>query len=289
MSTTTPTETVKASAVVEMIDPTIAHNLLSNHPRNRRLSRLRVEGLTKAMEEGAWVFDGQPIRIDIHGSLVDGQHRLNALIAANMTLPFLVLRGVPTEAMATMDTGKSRSFSDILTIEDPSLVDTLNLAATTRILYLWEHGVRGRPLSSAGSRENQSVGATANELLLYFRAHSEEIIATTREAQKYKRGIGGANLSALSLAVWTLGGLDTEDSTFFFERLVDGVGLDAGSPILALRKRLNESAVERERLATYEAVALIFKAWNFFREGKDMQLLAWKQGGAHPESFPEPK
>lgn len=283
------TNETEYSTTIEMIGPSEAHIMLAQHPRNRRLSRDRVNALTRSMVNGAWVFDGQPIRFDTDGSLVDGQHRLNALIAADMTLQFLVVRGVVAEAMSTMDTGKSRSFSDILTIEDPTLLDTLNLAAGCRILYQWERGARGRALVTLGNTEKKLNAITNNDLIAFFRKHREGIIDSVREAVSLRRRIAGVNTSALTLAVWVLSNLDDEDARFFFERIVDGAELQPGSPILALRKRLNEAAINRERIATYETAGLLFKTWNYYREGKAMQVLAWKQGGAHPEPFPEPK
>lgn len=287
--TDTTTQQVPVQSSVEMISPAEAHKLLSQHPRNRRLSRNRVNSLARAMTAGQWVFDGQPIRIDNQGSLVDGQHRLNALIAADMTLPFLVVRGVPTESMATMDTGKSRSFGDILTIEDPTIVDSNNIAAGTRIIYLYSQGARGRALSSLGSKEALSAAVTPNDLLMFFREHRDEIVPTVLQARNFRAQIAGTTTSAITLVTWVLFSIDEEDARFFFDRLISGTNLEQGNPILALRKRLQDAAIDRDTLPTYETVALFFKAWNAFREGKPMQLLAWKQGGAHPEGFPEPK
>ena len=37
-----------------------------------------------------------------------------------------------------------------------------------------------------------------------------------------------------------------------------------------------------------DQLALIFKAWNAYREGKPVTTLAYKRGGRHPEKFPVP-
>jgi hypothetical protein len=34
--------------------------------------------------------------------------------------------------------------------------------------------------------------------------------------------------------------------------------------------------------------ALFIKAWNAYREGREVSLLKWNPGGARPEEFPVP-
>jgi len=33
---------------------------------------------------------------------------------------------------------------------------------------------------------------------------------------------------------------------------------------------------------------VMLKAWNAWREGREVKILAWKRGGANPERFPIP-
>lgn len=277
------------SMQVEDIGPEQAQTLLAQHPKNRRLSSVRVGALARSMKAGEWVFDASPIRVDDTGSLVDGQHRLNAVILAEVTLPMLVVRGVETGAMATMDTGKSRSFADVLTINDPNVTDANNIAAATRIVYLWEQGVRGRSMGATGGNTDvRTANASHPALLEFYLPRKQALAETSQVAAAIQRKVP-VNRAGLSLAVWVLYALDTEDAGYFFDRLMDGVKLEQGSAILAVRKRLTEAALDGEKFPNYEVVALLFKAWNFYREGRPMQVASWKQGGAHPEAFPEPK
>lgn len=57
---------------------------------------------------GFWHFDGAPIRFSDDGTLLDGQHRLHAIIQSNTTLDMLVVRGLKNETQATMDIGSVR-------------------------------------------------------------------------------------------------------------------------------------------------------------------------------------
>ena len=67
--------------------------------------------------------------------------------------------------------------------------------------------------------------------------------------------------------------------------LASGAGLEEGSPILALRRRLESTdGWMKDRPAV--TAAWFIKAWNAWRAGREMQVLRWKVGGANPEPFP---
>lgn len=282
MTTTTPT------LAIEEVTPEKAAEWLANMAPNRKASDRRVMFLADQMRDGLWVFDGAPIRFDVDGRLSDGQNRLQALIRAEVTLPFVIVRDLPKEAMSVMDTGKSRTLPDILQMAHPDLTQTISIAATTRTIFLWEElGIRGTRLRSTAGR-----ASIPNSVLLdYYQQHEETIRDVVRRGRAITQHQPGLTGSALSLCLYLFDQIDAEDSEFFFARLVDGAGLEAGSPILALRRRAIEAARQDRRAAlpTEEAVALIIKAWNAFRAGESLQVLAWKRGGASPESFPEPR
>lgn len=73
----------RSSAVeteISEISPDLARDLLAKNPHNRNLRVRRVEQLAGAMTRGEWVFNGDAIRIADSGMLLDGQHRLAAIV-----------------------------------------------------------------------------------------------------------------------------------------------------------------------------------------------------------------
>lgn len=273
-----------------LITPQMAEQYLATMGSNRKLSTRNTEKLADMMRNGQWVFDGSPIRFNLDDELVDGQHRMWALIEADYSAEFLVVRGVVPEAFATMDTGKPRSFTDILSIEDPELSQIVALAATIQIIYRWEDGRRGSALSSLGGNVSQQV--PNGTLLEFFRQNRDRLVEVARKSSTLahrNRAIPG---SAYAVAVWVFEAIDAADSQFFFDRLGDGAGLPEGSPILALRNYLGRAlanATGRERLPGDLAVAIMIKAWNAYREGEMIKILSYRRGGASPEAFPTPK
>lgn len=269
---------------VVKVTPTIAAQWLETMKHNRKLSTINVEKLVQQMKNGYWVFDGSPIKFNRKGELVDGQHRLWALIEADYTADFMVVRGVPEEAFLTMDTGKSRGFADMLAIKHPEVQDLNNVAATTQIALRWELGLRNKLLIAGRSNT-----ISTHQLMLFFEENQERIINASKLARVGKvTGIPGR---ALDLLAYLVLDIDADDAAFFFERLHDGVGLDAGSSILTLRnlgQQYRGAKGQHTDLPPATAVALAIKAWNFFRDGVDAPRLQFRPGGATPERFPEP-
>lgn len=68
------------------------------------------------MREGKWQLNGESISVAADGTLLNGQTRLNAVIAAGVTVPMLIVTGIRKETFATFDQGRNRSNSDIFSI-----------------------------------------------------------------------------------------------------------------------------------------------------------------------------
>lgn len=266
-----------------VVDPDKAREWLESMAANRRVSRVNLEALTQAMEEGRWHNDGTPIRFNKHGQLIDGQHRLWALINTDRTEEFIVMWGVDERAMTTLDTGKTRSRGDVLMIHDPNLTNVNQVAAATTIMLRWEKGARNNYL------RNQYV--SNDDVVEFYDKHREEVVEATKHAARMSSHVAAGSVQAYALCYWLFSTLDVEDAEFFWDRVIDGQALEIGSPIYALRELLRREARQastREKMRADILAALMIKAWNAYRRGEDVRLLHFKVGGAHPEKFPEP-
>src|SRR5687768_7089981 len=95
------------------IDPDTAELLLSKNLGNRPINIQRVAKLAEEMAAGRWVFNGDAIRFNGNG-LVDGQHRLKAVIKSGVSIDTLLVEGLDHNVFPTIDTGKPRSAADTL-------------------------------------------------------------------------------------------------------------------------------------------------------------------------------
>jgi hypothetical protein len=97
---------------IDPISPAAAKELLATNDGNRRLRPNVVAPYAEVIRAGDWLITPEPIVIASSGRLLNGQHRLNAIIEAGITVYMFVVRGVAEEAFPAIDRGVSRSFAD---------------------------------------------------------------------------------------------------------------------------------------------------------------------------------
>lgn len=99
------------------ITPEIAKKTLEQNTRNRTVRRMTVAAYAEAMRSGLWKENGEPIIIGKNNIVLDGQHRLLAIIESGMTLKMVVVFDVEDSTRDTIDTGIRRTPGDALSIE----------------------------------------------------------------------------------------------------------------------------------------------------------------------------
>lgn len=98
---------------VEMVTPQLAEKYLEKNIENRRVREWWVNSLAGAIRRDEWILTHQGIAFDTNNRLIDGQHKLRGVIAADKAVPIAVYRGVDSEAFKVLDIGVKRSYSDI--------------------------------------------------------------------------------------------------------------------------------------------------------------------------------
>lgn len=265
---------VSAEPAIEYVDPDMAREWLGRNVNNRSLRKSTVAAYAWDMEHGHWRFTGDPVRFSTDGTLLDGQHRLHALILAGVTLQMLVVRNVEPEAQEVMDTGAKRSPADALALRGER--STTVLASVAAVIA------------------NQ--GRTWNR-----RVTTAEIIAVLEDDDSV-RSIVTETLPSLNLghilpptvtayAYWRLNKIDSAATWKFFDSLSSGVGLPEGSPLIALDRRLRkiEGLSKGSRAYRTTALACIFTAWNAWRRGESRQKIQLNYDTKGAIQIPEPK
>ena len=105
-------KTNQITVEAETIGPATAKVYLTKAAPNRSINKRNVDRLAKAMASGAWRVTHQGIAFDENGQLIDGQHRLAAIVQSGKTIKLLVSRYSADAPMSVLDSGSSRSVSD---------------------------------------------------------------------------------------------------------------------------------------------------------------------------------
>lgn len=108
------TFTVKVS--IKKIGPEEAKKILEErNPYNyRSINMGTVEIYAKDMENGNWMENGEPIMFDINGNLINGQHRIMAIIRSGTEQWFVIVEELDPSSASTIDIGRKRSIEQYL-------------------------------------------------------------------------------------------------------------------------------------------------------------------------------
>lgn len=258
---------------LESIGPTEASEMLVNvAPRQRSLSPGTVGRYVQDMKSGNWPFVGDSIRMTWDGHVIDGQHRLSAVVESGTTQTFLVIRGLPEESIEVLDGGRPRSLADVLRIRGETNVTHLSSIITG--YWYWTvngtYGCRGISRIAPHLRDDYGILSrhpSRSELLARFDSKRELIRDATIQAMTLYRTVSmSIPPSRWGLAWLLLSDVNLDAREAFFHAIRGGAGLESGHPALTLLARLRSADPRLDD--NVQQLAIILSAWNAFLEGR---------------------
>ncbi|MEU5691196.1 hypothetical protein [Actinosynnema sp. NPDC020468] len=265
-----------------VLTPEVASEILGRNIENRRLDRHTVELYASAMNRGEWKLSHQGIAVDHRGVLLDGQHRLAAVVKSGKAVPMLVVRGVQRDTFSVVDTGKKRSASDALQLTGAQ--DTNHLAAALRYLHMYETLPK-----DIGSWSGGRTRTTNEQILELLRTHPgmHDCVRRARPLSTNTGIIASACATAIYL---TERAAPNVDATEWFSGVLTGANLDLGDPRLAFRNFFVNGRAQagRRRMNAREHIAIYIKAWNDWMNGESRKLIAFRKGESTPTPVERP-
>lgn len=256
------------------VSPKLADLLLQKNLNNRPVTNSNVNKLAASMTKGEWKFDGTPINFDKYANLLNGQHRLSAIIKSNTTQIMKVMTGLPSEIFATMDIGKIRTSAEILAIAG---VENFKICSqASNFIHKFKRGVIGEDASKSSRHQaNPNTGLSHPELLKFVA--SQPLI---KQSVEFYLGLK-KRIPINVMPNYMIAGLyfifaekDVNDAELFLTRVLTGENLEMDSPLFHLRNRLvNSKSDKTKRLYHNETVKLSIMAWNKFRNNEKVKNL----------------
>jgi hypothetical protein len=96
------------------VSPDLARKWLNLARFNRDINYAVVSQYVRQINEGLWRRTHQGVALTKTGVLIDGQHRLLAIIKAGQTVPMIVFVDEPEENFEFIDCGRNRSHLDMM-------------------------------------------------------------------------------------------------------------------------------------------------------------------------------
>ena len=215
-----------------LVTPEMAAAYLAANKRNRPLRKARVERYARDMSEGRWQMNGETIIISDEGNLLNGQHRLEAVVKAAVPVWMMVTSGVPESAFSTMDAGLTRTAGDVLGMK--GILNFNQVAAVARICLNYKDGVSlstprtNLEIEEAIELHPEIESYVSSHNKIYNLTHSSIVIAICYIAQRF--------------------GEDTQNSVDDFVRGVStGVNLDEFDARLTYRNKIIAMTADKQR------------------------------------------
>ncbi|WP_158537160.1 histidine kinase dimerization/phosphoacceptor domain -containing protein [Humitalea rosea] len=232
---------------LERIDQQQAGEYLAMNVTERGLIKTHMDGLARDMAAGRWMLNAQPICFSRSGRLINGQHRLMAVVAARGSIEVPVIRGLPEEAYATYDIQAKRPPP----VEDPqgSFGDQALAAAMANLLWRQER-------RSPATRSKKATTAEIRQILLEF-PRLLELRGFGRRMVAYGRA------SVMGYGAFVIEREDPAQAGIFLRALDTGADLPGGHPILTLRTQMQR--LRRERASQEEQLAALLNGWQRYK------------------------
>lgn len=252
----------KPSITLVQVTPAVAEELLGKNVRNRNVREKVVRAYGRDMRADNWLVTGEAIKIAEDGDLIDGQHRLLAVIWSGVTVPMFVAKGIRADAQRVMDTGAKRSPGDMLKLDGHANAHHLAAAARFAITYL----------ASSASPSRTQRDAVTNSELSEFLENNQDFPAAVAAVLHYRRTID-IPMSVTGVTWWLLAQLDPEACETFFHSIANNQTSGAGDPRNTLIQRLATARRNNESLTQTAQLSMLFRAWNHWRKGLPLAKL----------------
>lgn len=244
------------------VDRKTALIYLEKNNKNRRLNQYRLKKYGEQMANGAWKLNGEPIIIGVNGELLDGQHRLRAIADYNLKVKLLFCFNVDPDAFDTIDTGDSRTSSDVLTIEGiaPETARTLAVCIKYDILFS-ETGTLSAQTRMQSKITPQEIKRRANENLGYL------------DAVEFVETFGKKSLpipsSSLAFLAYRFSLFNKDFSLSWLSAFISGANFnDDADPRLWIRNRIWRETKATQKTPLVYKLGFIIRAWNIDVNGK---------------------
>lgn len=261
-----PNSTVPTTAIEE-IDAQTASYYLAQNTNNRPISQHIVARYATDMCMGRWAFTGEAINFAASGRLLNGQHRLSAIVEAEenapgIRVPFVVVRGLPDSAQLAMDQGRKRSAGQQLALG--GIRNSSAVAAAAKLMLVVERGLLFKDNHAAQQISTAMIEEWVSENMHIYRwwdDHSQQLRQVPIPPSHSRAGF------ALMLEQ------NQDEAEAYLHALASGEGLYGGQPELAVRNYLTNRRIAGQSISDRASLVALFRGWNALAEGKKMTTL----------------
>lgn len=255
------------SEKIVMMTPELAKEYLQkNLEINRKVSETYVKKYALDMKEGRWQADAcPPIIVSRQGHLLDGQHRLLAVVDSGISVEMSVREGVEDTIFASIDQGNTRKASQMVNMKYAH-----DSEAIAKVIYAFEKGASIRTaLMGKINEKNLSISLQNSVLIPFMNENSDRLLKYATIGNRINTAIGRGGVARYGKFAYFcdfLGKLDT------FEEFVDDMEqLIPKTKTAALCKERIKTQCMIARYPTEEFVyGVLWQTFRAYDEGREI-------------------
>lgn len=252
----------------------MATQMLEHNTLNRPLNDQHVKRIAGQIISGKWRFNGDTIKFSEGGDILDGQHRLWAIVESKQAVETVIIKGIEKEAFATIDTlRKPRNGADVLALAGATRHRAYTSAAL-QWLIRWQRKTLEVYKAPVNRIENSDI-----ELTYADNPGIERAIARVINLR------GLANPSLIGFFYYVLTNRSPELAERMVFTLENPAGVSITDPFFRLRMYFSSDHLKRKDPVV--TIALMVKAANAAYMNREIKALNWRNQGANPEEFPK--
>lgn len=272
--------TDKTWSAIITITPEMAHALLETMPQQRELRPGMVSRYAAAMQEGQWQVSHQGIAFNVHGKLIDGQHRLKAAASIGHDLTTMATFCVSNRAFEVVDRSVRRTVADDVHTRGIGGGDySKTLATAAQVIRAVDLG-----FSPGGYKSTNPLlkPLTASDVEAIVERHPL-LAHTNKWVNEHRMVKPKPPIGSLVAFVALFREVDEDNARKFAAQVMTGEGLAQGDSALVIREAL--SADMKGNGSPNSRLAFMYRlvrGWNaFLSKRKVVSLVSteWKNSG----------
>ena len=173
---------------IETITPLQAAIWLNSNTNNRPLRQSLVTQYAKEMKNATWRLTHQGIAFSGDGVLLDGQHRLAAIVESGVAVTMVVTKGVDAKSQLVMDDHAKRSSGDALSLLRHEKITSADVAIIRAVTEL--------------SSDNRYRRMTKEELNSVYDIFRPALLYVANLFPSSEKGVSAAPVKAAIVLAW---------------------------------------------------------------------------------------
>ena len=259
---------------VMLVTPEIAKNWLTANTMNRKMDDGTVNYYADQMKKDFWTLSPDAITFSDTHKLLNGQHRLRAVVVSGKSVYMSVTFSMPEECFKNIDRQKVRSNGDVLQMHG---IKSSRMMSAGISKY---HALRNNLVARNACKNIYAAPTSANsklsitDILNTYKSMPEVWDETALAADRYYskfRYFGQSDYLAYIVYLTKWKNHPQEKVNDFFTQLSHGGTYVKNQTIQLLRDKLTENAISKTKMTGLYRNAIITKTWNAFVTGREVQ------------------